>query len=167
MPTTAQVAKIANVSPQSVRNWSREFADLFSPAARGEGSARLFNERDVEVMCAIADLKKSGVPSSEVAARILNTDVSPILDLEATPHESPTPPHEATASPPLLPMVLTSLEARLQAIERRQEAEIRHQAMLTRNALWWARLQGAIAGIVLLSAMLFLIWLAVYARPWW
>lgn len=160
MPTTAQVAKIANVSLQSVRNWTRQYPELFTPEARGEAAdgVRLFSDRDVEVMCAIADLRKSGVPSSEVIARINNGDVPPIVDIEATPHESPheapTAPHEAQEAPLATQTVLSSLNARFEghdrlfeALQRQLDTQAAQQRAERHDRLWTLGL-GILIGMV-------------------
>ena len=70
MQTTAQVAKLANISVQSVRNYTRTFSELLSPHARGEHGDRLYNEADVEMVCKIAVLRKCGVPPGEIIEQI-------------------------------------------------------------------------------------------------
>jgi DNA-binding transcriptional MerR regulator len=132
MLTPIQVAKKANVSVNSVRNWSREYGELVSPAARGEDGVRLFNEADVEVICTIAALRKSGVPPSEIADRIRNQDAPSVVDV------MPEPPTQSLQDPAnslqtgaesslALQLVQSTLQSRLEGIERHLEAQAAEQ----------------------------------------
>jgi DNA-binding transcriptional MerR regulator len=128
MQTPIQVAKKANVSVQSVRNWTRDYADLLSPEARGEMGARLFNDADVEVICTIASLRRSGVPPGEVAERIQNQDVPPVVDVASEAPQSP--PQQPTETPQTAPdaqialyAAHTTLQSRVEGIERRLDAQ--------------------------------------------
>lgn len=119
MLTPTEVARKANVSVQTVRNYTREYADLLSPTARGEVGTRLFSDEDVEVFCTIAALRKSGVPPGEIAQRIRDNEAPPIIDVtpQAKPQEATEGPQtaiEATPSPQAQP---TSLEVRVVAVE--------------------------------------------------
>lgn len=83
-----QVAKRANITPQTVRNWSAEYADFLSPQARGEDGPRLFSDADVDTICTIAALRKSGVPPAEVSERLADRDdVAVVVDVEPTANE--------------------------------------------------------------------------------
>lgn len=120
MPTPIQAAKRANVSVQSIRNWTRDYADLLSPSARGEAGPRLFTDEDVEILCTIAALRKSGVSPSEVAERIRSGAPSPIIEIEPPqPTESPQEPINAPLAEYL---AYNGLQSRLEAVERRIEA---------------------------------------------
>lgn len=64
---TSHVTKIFGVSPQTVRNWSEEFARHLSPAAApGKGRNRFFSESDFRVFALIAAMKKRGAPNDEI-----------------------------------------------------------------------------------------------------
>lgn len=144
MPTTTrQLSKIANVAEQTVRNWTRDYSELFSPAARGGNGPRLFSDEDVQVFCAIASLRREGVPSAEVIERLQRGDIY----IEATPN-SP----QATPSPSDVPqaalVALSSVQARLDALERTQTT-------LLRAAALWGALLG---GIAALAAGGFVLW---------
>src|SRR5690606_2640200 len=122
MSTTAQVAKRANVSVQSIRNWSREYAELLTPAARGEAGPRVFADKDVEVLCAVAALRKSGVPRDEVMERLRSEDIPAVVDIE--PQLAPQSPPQMTtegqntgAETVLVPhVVYINLQSRIEAL---------------------------------------------------
>lgn len=146
MPLTpTQVARRANVSVQSVRNWTNDYAEFLSPAARGETGTRLFDNEDVDTLCTIAALRKSGVPPAEVAAR-LRSGAPTVIDAEpqAAPQKPTDAPHDAIMSH----QVQSMLVARLEAVERTQ-------AVLLRAAVLWGALLGA---IVALAAAGFVLW---------
>lgn len=144
MPTTTrQLSKIAKVSEQTVRNYSREYRDLFTPAARGEDGPRVFSDEDVQVFCSIASLRREGVPPAEVVERLQRGDVY----IEATPNSPQATPTPQEATPALM-LALSGVLARLDALERNQE-------LIRRND----KLEGAMWGIV--------VGLAVAALYWW
>ena len=108
MPTTltpAQVAKIANVSVSTIRNWSRDYAALLSESAAA--SPRLFTEEDVTVI-------------RDIAAH-------PIVDAPTiSPQQSLQSPTDAVMAPLQSLSITTAayedITARLEALERRQGA---------------------------------------------
>jgi DNA-binding transcriptional MerR regulator len=145
MPTTTrQLSKIANVAEQTVRNYTREYSTLLSPAARGEDGPRVFSDEDVQVFCSIASLRREGVPPAEVIARLQRGDVY----IEATPNSpQATPSH--TEGPQAALVALSNVQTRLSALER-------HQATLLKAAALWGALLG---GIAALAAGGFVLWL--------
>ena len=117
--TPIQVARRANVAVQSIRNWSRDYAEFLSPGARGEAGPRLYSDEDVSVLCAVAALRKSGVARAEVVAR-LREDVPGVVDVEPTPQPTQatqTGQNEALA----LYAAQSSLQSRVEALERRMD----------------------------------------------
>ncbi len=127
MLTPTQVAKLANINPNSVRNYSSTYAEFLSPDARGENGPRIYSAADVEIICTIAALRNSGVPPAEVIERIRNQDVPPIVDAEpATPSLQEPPRSLQTTQEPstALQAIQSSIQARLDAVERRHEADV-------------------------------------------
>lgn len=117
--TPIQVARRANVVVQSIRNWSRDYAEFLSPGARGEAGPRLYSDEDVSVLCAVAALRKSGVARAEVVAR-LRDEVPGVVDVEPT--QQPTQATNAGQGEALaLYAVQSSLQSRVEALERRME----------------------------------------------
>lgn len=157
MPTTTrQLSKIAKISEQSVRNYTREYAELLSPAARGESGPRLFSDEDVQTICTVATLRREGVPPAEVIERLRRGDVY----IDTTTDQNR--PHQATPSPQegqgdaLMPLaVQSSMVARLDSVERRLDTRDR-QAML------WHIGTGVWIGMVLMAAIFFAVGLLTY-----
>lgn len=117
--TPIQVARRANCAVQSIRNWSRDYAEFLSPGARGEAGPRLYSDEDVSILCAVAALRKSGVARAEVVAR-LREEVPGVVDVEATPQPTQatrTAQNEALA----LYAAQSGLQSRVEALERRME----------------------------------------------
>lgn len=149
--TTAQVAKIAGVSVQTVRNYTREYGELLSPQARGETGPRVFSDEDTRIFCAIADLRKSGVPPGEVAERIRTNDV--VIDVA---HQ--TSPQNATEAPQVPTKVEYSPQAFIEALER-------HHARQSER-LYWSHVRAFLAGMVTMAIAFYLAWLLVNGPPW-
>lgn len=157
--TTAQIAKIAGVSVQTVRNYTREYGELLSPQARGEAGARVFNDEDTRIFCAIVDLRKSGVPAAEVAQRIRRGDV--VIDGYATRTTSVAPhqaPQTATEAPQAPQIAQYSPQAFVEALER-------HHARQTER-LYWSHVRAFVAGMVTMAAAFYIAWLLVNGPPW-
>lgn len=122
MYTPAQVARRANAHPNSIRNWAREYGELLSAAARGETGPRLFDDADVDILCAIAALRKSGVPPSEVVGRIrAREDAPPVVDVAATPsaQESLQAIQMPDKASDAIQIGYSGLQSRVEVLERR------------------------------------------------
>lgn len=152
MPTTKQVAKIANVSEQTVRNYTRDYAPLFSTAARGENGTRLFSDEDVQVFCAIADLRKSGVPPAEVIERVRVGNVVIDVAPQNNPHEATQSPQTALEAPQMLMVVRSDLQRQINEIKRTQ-------ATLIRAGVLWGVVLGAIGALGVGAFVLWALWL--------
>jgi DNA-binding transcriptional MerR regulator len=128
MLTPSQVAKRANVSGQTIRNYSSEYAELLSPTASVKNGTRLYTDEDVQILCAIAELRKAGIPPGEIVAR-LQSDIPTIVDVDSNePIKDPQEPLETVQEALLAPqMLLPTLNARFEAIERQIEAQERRQ----------------------------------------
>lgn len=153
MPTTTrQLAKIAAISEQTVRNYTRDYAELLSPQARGDAGARLFSDEDVRVFCAIATLRKEGVPPAEVIRRINGGDTFIDVKPQQTTPNEPQATQAALDAPQMLMVVRSDLQ--------RQINEIKHtQSVLVRGALLWGILLGAIGGLAFGAFVLWVLWL--------
>lgn len=164
MLTPAQVAQRANVTGQTIRNFSTQYGQFLSAAARGEAGPRLYDDEDVETLCTIAALRKSGVPSHEVMQRLRNHVAPPIVDVNPQyslndPSTSPKVPlnvTDAQGEALLLPAVISDLQTRLQALERDRVVQARQ---LTRRAVHMARIEGAIVALLAGAFLLYVLWL--------
>lgn len=155
MLTPAQVAQRANITAQSIRNYSRDYGELLSSQARGNDGPRLYTDEDVQILCTVADLRKAGVSRAEIIARIRDEQAPPIIEGVATtlnenPQTLKTALNEAFA--PLA--IQSSVLARFDAIERRLDTRDR-QAML------WHIGTGIWIGMVLMGSIFLAVWLAV------
>lgn len=157
MPTTTrQLAKIAKVAEQTVRNYTREYAELLSPQARGDVGPRLFSDEDVRIFCSIATLRKEGVPTAEVVERIQRGDV--YIDLATpTPHQTTPNAPQATQTAPEAPQALMLVRSDLQ----RQINEIkRTQATLMTAYLLWGGLWGVVVGLAIAALYSWILYLS-------
>lgn len=123
MFTPSQVAKKANVSGQTIRNYSSEYAELLSPTASVENGPRLYTDEDVQTLCAIAELRRARIPPNEIVDR-LQSGIPTIVDVESNdPIKEPQEPLKAGQEALLIPqMVLSSLQARFEGHDRLFEA---------------------------------------------
>lgn len=152
--TTRQLSKIANVSEQTVRNYTRDYGELLSPQARGENGNRLFSDEDVQIFRSIADLRRQDVPPAEVIKRLRVGDIY----IDAKPHQATPNEPQATQTALDMPQMLFVVRSDLQ----RQINEIkRTQAVLVRAATLWGALLGAITALVLGAFVLWVLWLLV------
>lgn len=155
MPTTTrQLAKIAAISEGTVRNYTRDYAELLSPAGRGDVGSRLFSDDDVQIICTIATLRKEDVPRAEIMERLQRGDI--IVDPATRPQQATTSPQEGQgaqlATIDVLPMAL----ARFEAIERRLDAQERADVL-------WHIGTGIWIGIVFSGLLLWVLWLVAGA----
>lgn len=72
---TKQVADKLGVSPNTIRNYSSEFAEFLSDSASPEwGVERSFTEADLEILAAIAAWKKRGHTYKEIKRKLARGD---------------------------------------------------------------------------------------------
>lgn len=147
--TTRQMAEIAGVSEQTARNYSRVYAELLSPQARGATGPRLFSDQDVQVFCSIAAMRRGNIPPQEIIERIKDGDV--FVD-HTTPQQATQSPQTALEATQTSIVVYADLQRRIEAVERRQD-------VLLRAAVLWGALWGAIAALVAGGFVLWLLWL--------
>jgi len=157
MPSTpAQVAKKANVSVQSIRNWTKEYAELLSPEARGEMGTRLFSAADVEVLLTIAGLRRTGWPAAEILRHVKEGTIPAVVDVSIAPpqtaYKAPQQPTEASLA--VFLAAHNTLQERVGDLARRIEARERH-------AWLWTLGMGVWIGMVLMGAIFFAVWLSV------
>lgn len=170
MLTPAQVAKLANAHPNSVRKWSADYAEFLSPAASGEHGPRLYTEQDVETIRTIAALRNSNVPPAEVAQRLRNQDVPPVIEVEPTQpytpplHEPTQTPHEPTTAlqgymdtSTALHAVTTALQAHSEATQRRI-ATLEHELDNYRKRDLWTHGVAFHLGMVTMGVIFFFVW---------
>lgn len=156
MLTVSQVAKKARVSPNTVRYHVRDYPDLFSEAARGLHGNRLFNDEDVAAFCSLVALKNSGMPLAEAAQRIRGQESPPVIDVAATPLQSPAstlqPQKTALEAAFAIQQVQSSLQAQIDALRATQ-------TVLLRAAVLWGALWGSIWTLTVGAFVLWLLWL--------
>lgn len=71
MQTTKQLSDFLNVSTETVRGWSIEFARYLSPTATpSAGRHRRFTDNDMRVFTLIAELKNSGLLYEDIHAAL-------------------------------------------------------------------------------------------------
>lgn len=149
MLTVSQVARIANVAPNTVRNYARQFPDLFTEAARGLQGDRRFDDEDVATLCTLVQLRASGMTLAEAAHRIRGDATPAIIDVPASTLQDAASPTDAPEAPQTALVALSTMQARLDALERQQTT-------LLRAAALWGALLGA---IVALAAGSFVLWI--------
>lgn len=149
--TTKEMAELADISESSIRNYTHTYKALLSPAARGEAGNRLFTDEDVRVLCAVAALRRAHVPPAEIIERLQQGDV--YIEPQQAPAQAPSP-QEALQAPQMALQVPSSIAARFEAIERRQD-------VLLRAAVLWGALLGAIAALVAGGFVLWVLWLLI------
>lgn len=70
--TTSDAEVIFKVSPQTIRNWAREFARYLSVNANpDEGRTRIFTEEDMQVLDLVAQMKSQGKQYEDIHAALM------------------------------------------------------------------------------------------------
>lgn len=167
MQTPSQVARKANVTPQTIRNYSTQYGQFLSSSARGETGPRLYTDEDVEILCTIAALRSSGIPPDEIVERLQQQDVPPIVDV--TPQSTFNEPKQTLKEAQdgfLAPQIVQTVRvARDEVVYSRLAAIEQTQATLLRAAMLWGVLLGAISALALGSSLLWVMWLAANGVP--
>lgn len=140
MLTVSQVARIANVAPNTVRNYAREFPDLFSEAARGLQGNRLFDDDDVAAFCTLVQLRASGLALSEAAERLRSNAAPHVIEGQITRLQ------EAASDV----QVGNDLERRLHALERQKQASV--------GRVLWSHGIAYYLGMVTMGAIFLFVW---------
>lgn len=163
MQTPTQVAKKANVSAQSIRNYSTEYADLLSKTASRTHGPRLYTDEDVQVLCTIAYLRRAGVPRDEIAERIHNEEVPPLIEVSAnapsplragTPSTEPQQPLKTASNEALVVHVaLSTMQRQIDALQRQQRSQARQ--------MLWSHGVAFYLGMVTMGLIFYIIWWAV------
>jgi DNA-binding transcriptional MerR regulator len=148
--TPAQVAKVIGISVQAVRDWSRQYAPLLSPQARGAQGARLFDDNDVATLRTIAGLRRSGLRAEEIIRRVQDGEIPPIVDIahESTPQQATETPQTPTDAPLALHIAHSALQSRIDAVERSVALLEQRQA---------ARVDALVTGIVIGGAVVLIV----------
>ena len=152
MLTTQQVAERANIHVNTVRKYTSQYAPLLSPQARGEDGARLFTDEDVDTLCAIAALRRTGMHATAIVEQLGDDPADAIIDIAPTDstqtaHASHTDTTQPLAVQSIQHAAYIALHARVERVERNQDALIR--AALVRGAIWGAVGATAIGALYL------------------
>lgn len=161
MPTPADVARLANVTPQTIRDFTKRYADFLSPQASPENGARLYTDEDTEILRTVAALRRSGISHSKIAAQLRSrNEVPPVVDV--TPSNQAQEPPKNGLESFLAPQIIQSITTtRFDALERRFDSLETMQTTLLRAALLWGIVLGAIGAMVVGGFVQWLLWLAV------
>ncbi len=131
--TTKQTANILQVAPNTLRNWSDQYADYLSESARpGAQPERRFTDKDLTVLTYIKQLRSEGMKEDGIKSRLSETSFNDVEILQ--PATTTLQSEPATALPtvqeehhnaPALLMVMNDLEkridAKIAALERSRE----------------------------------------------
>jgi DNA-binding transcriptional MerR regulator len=146
------MATLAGISEQTVRNFTRTYAELLSPAGRGEMGARAFSDEDTQVLLSVATMRRAGVPPAEIIERIKRGDVyiEPQQTTTTSPQATPSP-QEGPQAPQHLMMVLSSHEA--QFVQLRREIEALRTRQATGLSLFLTGIIVGMLGFALAAAL--------------
>jgi DNA-binding transcriptional MerR regulator len=141
------MATLAGISEQTVRNFTRTYAELLSPAGRGEMGARAFSDEDTQVLLSVATMRRAGVPPAEIIERIRRGDVY-IEPQQTTTHEpQATPSHTEAQHAPLAAIEVQSmLDAYVDALQREK------------GRVLWSHGVAFYLGMVTMGVIFLLVW---------
>ena len=68
MPKTSEIARAANVKPNTIRYWARDYADFLSAGANPQkGDTRIFTNEDAAVFMLIASMRNDNANAEMIA----------------------------------------------------------------------------------------------------
>ena len=79
-----EAAALLGVPPNTVRNWTAQYAPLLSVNDRAHGEVRLLTEHDLRTLAVIRDGRAAGKPAKVIALEVAQTsraDTPPALSL--------------------------------------------------------------------------------------
>lgn len=166
--TPATAAVVLGVHANTVRAWTREYADVLSDSAQGR--PRILTPRDVALLQHVAQLRADGLTQDAIIARLRDV---PDADIQqpyieatassATPTETPTVPASPTADVTLVLREFSSLldtrTADVTSDVRQLDARLRR--LETRNTAQRGVLLGVLLGVAV--GIVFGVLLAVLA----
>jgi DNA-binding transcriptional MerR regulator len=86
---TSELARMFNVSQQTIRTWADEFEEFLSPTATpGHGRQRIFSRDDIEVLTLVAQQRAMGLQTEDIRAALQNGQR---IELADTVTSSPVP----------------------------------------------------------------------------
>lgn len=123
--TSGQIASIFSVHDETIRRWSKEFADYMSIAAEpGKGHTRLYNADDLRVLALIADLKAQRQSFQNIHAALANGERG----------EPPEPPQEDKSIVPAVHRLQLQIEVLRDELDvlRTENADLKQQLALVK-----------------------------------
>jgi len=127
--TTFQLAELLDVNPATIRNWTAEFADLFSDSATPpKGRARVYNDADLRILTTVAVLREQAIELAEIGERLEQ-------GFRAEPLEFPETAENDAPAADLPPQIAESFNHALTTLERQNSGlldkiEQLHQRLL-------------------------------------
>lgn len=160
--TPAQAAAILNVHSNTVRAWTREYADVLSDSACGR--PRLLTPRDVALLQVVAQLRADGLTADTILQRLRevpDTDIQqPYIDVTAPTVEDVTT--EPTVSSALdVSIVLRDIAGLMDTRTSKITQDVRQldervRQLESRRTLWVGIAIGLVLGLMLTSAFVLL-----------
>lgn len=162
--TPAQAAAILNVHANTVRAWTREYADVLSDSARGR--PRLLTPRDVALMQIVVQLRAEGVAPDVVLGRLRevpdNSLQQPYIDVTAPAVEDSTAPTLPTAPATIdASLVLRDIASLVDARTSQMTQDVRKldervRQLESRRTLWVGVAIGLVLGLMVASGFILL-----------
>lgn len=150
MLTVTQLARQANVAPNTVRNYTKACPDLFSEVARGVQGDRRFDSDDVATFCTLVQLRASGMTLAEAADRLRRDEAPPLIDGAASALH-----HAANAQD--APQAFAASLVAYNDLQRQIESLRRAQRVTVRRALW-SHGVAFYLGMVTMGLLFFAVW---------
>lgn len=148
MTTTRQLARIAGIAEQTVRNYSRDYAELLSPAGRGDVGARLFSDDDVQIICTVATLRREDVPRADIIARLQRGDI--VVEATPSPHQATPNAQAGQDAPQSLLLLRADVQRQIDALAYAQRTQA-SRALWSHGVAFWL-------GMVTMGAIFYFVW---------
>jgi DNA-binding transcriptional MerR regulator len=148
-----QIAKELDVTPNTIRNWSKLYAAWLSPEAAQTDAqtARKYNLRDLEVLRAVAAMRAEGKIHTEIVEALNGMAFPDIVDDQPQPEAAQLPPQapqQAQDAPQLPALVVDMLRDEIRAV-RLQTDQTQRQQRDRMTMFLYGLMAGLLAGVLL------------------
>lgn len=157
--TPTQAARHASVSPNTVRQWAKEYREFFSEYANpATGESRAFTPGDVAILQAIAQLRINGLSHEDVKQRLRQQPPPALQDATGVPESRVEASTSLAVPTDAIQTFLAHSGAKLDDVAGQLEkVDRRLERVESQRTLIWVALAGVALGAGLVSVIVWLV----------
>lgn len=144
MATISDFTKVYDVQPNTIRQWSKTFADFLTPGANPpKGETRVYSDADGQVIALIADMRQDHQSYESIHAALAAGDRG------QWPPDAPPVPQDAPGQPENTLQLITHLTAKASQLEgelgaiKGERDHLRNQLDIAQDARRTAEIHAA------------------------